>query len=145
MRIWLAPYSRWMEYKETKTGLNIIWHILIDIPAFYEAQKNLIFQRLIGYRLNYSLTSPLYDLRSIQCIEIYPWCICNMSWYFFCKLECAVQRCFWYFCFVIFLLRFFPFSISQQTWIKLTNGTIAPGVSGIAVLFLSRWRESGLK
>ena len=35
--------------------------------------------------------------------------------------------------------------IPQQPRIKLTAGTIAPGVSGIAVLFLSRWQESGLK
>ena len=35
--------------------------------------------------------------------------------------------------------------IPQPPRIKLTAVTIAPGVSGIAVLFLSRWRESGLK
>ena len=111
MHIWLAPYSRWTEYEETKTGLNIIRPILIDIPAFYEARKNIIFQRLIGYRLNYSLTSPLYDLPIIQCIEIDHWCICNMSWSYFCNWNAPCSVAFdisasLYFCFVLFHFLF---------------------------------------
>ena len=35
--------------------------------------------------------------------------------------------------------------IPQQPKIELTAGTIAPVVSGIAVLFLSRWQEYGQK